>query len=87
MPLSNWLRGLYPNQQAFYNTLVSWRGFLARDQTPRWPGVLASTYAHIPVVVPPPTLAISRAADRISVVSTTAPVSYAHFVPTRGTTA
>ena len=87
MPLSNWLRGLYPNRQAFYTTPVSRKGFLARDQTPRWPGVLVSTYAHIPVVVPPPTLVISGGADCICVMSTTAPASYAHFVPTRGTTA
>ena len=87
MLLSNWPRGLYPNQQAFYTTLVSRKGFRARDQTLRRPEVLASTYAHIPVVVPPPTLVISQAADRICVMFTTAPASYVHFVPIRGTTA
>ena len=79
--------GFVPNQQAFYTTLVSRKGFLARDQTPRQPGVLASTYAHIPVVVPPPTLVIFWAEDRICVASTMEPTSYARFVPTRGTTA
>ena len=62
-------------------------GILCKRLTLRWPEVLASTYAHIPVVVPPPTLVISQAADRICVVFTTAPVSYACFAPVRGTTA
>ena len=87
MPPSNWPRGLYLNQQASYTTLVSWKGSLARDQTLKRLEALASTYAHTPVVVPPPTLVISQAADSICVVSTMEPASYAHFVLIRGITA
>ena len=65
IPPLNWPKGLYPNQQVFYTTLVSRKGSLARGWTLKQLEALASTYAHTPVVVLPPTLAISQVVDRI----------------------
>ena len=65
---------------------TSQKGSLARDRTLKQLEALASIYTHTPVVVLPPTLAISEVVDCIYVMSTIELVYCAPFVPIGGIT-